>query len=105
MKYVITMMLMFSAKLLNLRGIFRNTVETLYACKKFCLCCPSQHYFFSHVETEPPLPGHYQFFSGSKCVFAQEHNTAEVGIEPRPLAPESETLPLGHRAPRMQKLV
>ena len=23
---------------------------------------------------------------------------AEVGIEPRPLAPESETLPLGHRA-------
>ena len=40
------------------------------------------------------LPGYYQYFSGStcKCVFAEGHNTAEVGIEPRPLAPESETL-------------
>ena len=26
--------------------------------------------FFSHVGTEPPLPGYYQYFSGSKCVFA-----------------------------------
>ena len=25
---------------------------------------------------------------------------AEVGIEPQPLAPESETLPLGNRTPR-----
>ena len=31
---------------------------------------------------EPPLPWYYQYFSGSKCVFAQGHNTAEVGIEP-----------------------
>ena len=31
-------------------------------------------------------------------VFAQGHNTVRVGIEPRPLAPESETLPLGQRA-------
>ena len=46
--------------------------------------------------TEPSLPGYYQYFSGRKCVFAQGHNTAEVGIEPRPLAPESEALPLGH---------
>ena len=30
---------------------------------------------------------------------AQGHNTAEVGIEPQPLALESEALPLGHRAP------
>ena len=51
----------------------------------------SSHKFFSHVGTEPPLPGYYQYFSESKCVFAQEHNTAEVGIEPRPLAPEPET--------------
>ena len=25
---------------------------------------------------------YYQYFSGSKCDFAQGHNTAEVGIEP-----------------------
>ena len=42
----------------------------------------------------------YQCFSGSKCVFAQGHNTAEVGIEPRPLTPESEALPLCRRAPK-----
>ena len=30
---------------------------------------------------------------------AQGHNTVEVGIKPRPLAPESEALSLGHRAP------
>ena len=28
------------------------------------------------------LPGYYQYFSGSKCIFAQGHNTVEVGIEP-----------------------
>ena len=38
--------------------------------------------FFSHVGMEPPLPGYNQDFSGSKCVFAQEHNMAEVGNEP-----------------------
>ena len=32
--------------------------------------------------TDPPLPGYYQYFSGSKCVFGHGHNTAEVGIEP-----------------------
>ena len=36
---------------------------------------------FSHVGTEPPLPAYYQYFSGSNYVFAQGHNTAEVGIE------------------------
>ena len=36
--------------------------------------------FFSHVGTEPPLPGYYQYFSGSECVFAQGHNTAEVTL-------------------------
>ena len=29
---------------------------------------------FSHVGTEPSLPGYYQYFSGNKCVFAQGHN-------------------------------
>ena len=38
--------------------------------------------FFSHVWTEPSLPGYYQYFSGSKCVFAERHNTAAEGIEP-----------------------
>ena len=37
---------------------------------------------FSIFQTEPPLPGYYQYFSGSKCVFSQGHNRAEVGIEP-----------------------
>ena len=36
-------------------------------------------------------------FPGSKFVFAHiVHTTAEVGIEPGPLAQESETLPPGH---------
>ena len=43
-----------------------------------------------------------QYFQGVKCL-AQGHNTAEVGFEPRPLAPESDTLPLSHRAPLMRK--
>ena len=36
---------------------------------------------YSHVGTEPPLPGYYQYFQGVKCL-AQEHNTAEVGFDP-----------------------
>ena len=28
---------------------------------------PSQQ-FFSHVETEPPLSGYYQYFLGGKCI-------------------------------------
>ena len=40
---------------------------------------PSQQ-FFSHVGTEPPLPGYYQDFWRVKCL-AQGHNTAEVGFE------------------------
>ena len=39
-----------------------------------------------------------QYFRGVKCL-AKGHNTATVGLEPRPLAPESDTLPLSHRAP------
>ena len=41
---------------------------------------PSQQ-FFSHVGSEPPLPGNYQYFRSVKCL-AQGHNTAEVGFEP-----------------------
>ena len=48
----------------------------------FLLSLTSQSTIFSHVGTEPPLPGYYRYFSGSKCVFAQGHNMVEVGIEP-----------------------
>ena len=53
---------------------------------------PSQQ-FFSHVGTEPPLPGYYQYFWGVKCL-AQRHITADIGFEPRPLTSESGALPL-----------
>ena len=39
-----------------------------------------------------------EYFRGVKCL-AQGHNTAAVGLEPRHLAPESNTLPLSHCAP------
>ena len=43
-------------------------------------------------------PGYKLEFLVSKFVFAHiVHTTAEVGIEPRPLAQEPETLPPGHR--------
>ena len=42
-----------------------------------------------------------QYFRGVKCL-AQGHNTAAVGSNPRPLAPESDTLPLSHRAPLLK---
>ena len=32
---------------------------------------PSQQ-FFSHVGMEPPLPGHYQYFSGGKCLLLKD---------------------------------
>ena len=35
---------------------------------------PSQQ-FFSHVGTEPSLPGYYQYILGVKCL-AKGHNTA-----------------------------
>ena len=46
--------------------------------------------FFSHVGTEPPLPGNYQYFRGVKC-FAQGHNSAEVGFKPPDLSLRSPT--------------
>ena len=41
--------------------------------------------FVSHVGTEPPLPGYYQYFSGCKCVFAQGHNPVEVTLAKKPM--------------------
>ena len=40
-----------------------------------------------------------QYFSGSKCVFVQGHNMAEVGIEPPDLSFPSQRLPLGPALP------
>ena len=63
---------------------------------------PSQQ-VINPVGTEPLIPGYKLEFSGSKFVFAHiVHTTAEVGIESRPLAQESETLPLGHRDLRLK---
>ena len=41
---------------------------------------PSQEYF-SHVGTEPLLPGYNQYFGVVKCL-AQGHNTEKVGFKP-----------------------
>ena len=55
--------------------------------------------FFSHVGTEPPLPGYYQYFWGGKCILLKDTTRRpEWGSNPRPLAPISEALPLGHGA-------
>ena len=65
------------------RGSFKP-VSIVSTCN-FFVCVDAQlpsQIFFSHVGMEPPLSGYYQYFSRSKCVFAQGHNTVEVGIEP-----------------------
>ena len=33
--------------------------------------CPRQQ-LFSHVGTEPPLPGYYQYFLGGKCILLKD---------------------------------
>ena len=39
--------------------------------------------FFSHVETEPPIPGYYQYFLGSKCLLLKETTHRPGRIIPR----------------------
>ena len=55
--------------------------------------------FFSQVGTEPLLPGYYQYFweVNVSCSRTQHGDVSEDGT-PRPLAPESDALPLGHSA-------
>ena len=53
---------------------------------------PSQQ-FFSHVGTEPPLPGYYQYLLGGKCILLKD----TTRIEP-PISRSGDALPLGHRA-------
>ena len=54
--------------------------------------------FFSHVGTEPALPGYYQYFfffwgGGGKYVLLKDTTRQpEWGSNPRPLDPESEVL-------------
>ena len=46
---------------------------------------PGEH-LFSHVGTEPPLPGYYQYFffwgGGGKYVLLKENTATRVGLEP-----------------------
>ena len=51
---------------------------------------------FSHVGTELPLPGYYQYFSGSKVSCSRTQHGGG-----RPLARVSDALPLRHHAPHM----
>ena len=68
--------------------------------------CPSQQ-FFSHVGTEPPLPGYYQYFLAFwevnvSCSRIQHGNPSE---DRTPTSrPESDALPLGQRASLKQIL-
>ena len=67
----------------------------------FCLCwgLTSQSTIFQSYQDRATASWVInQYFRGVKCL-AQGHNTAAVGLEPRPLAWESDTLPLSHRAP------
>ena len=60
-------------------------------CSRATLSCDSS--YFSHVGTEPPLPGYYQFFLGGKYVLLKDiTRRPEWGWNPRPLDPESEVL-------------
>ena len=55
---------------------------------------PSQQ-FFSHVGTEPPPLEYCQNLLGGKCILLKDTTWRPEG---GPLAPESDSLPLGHRA-------
>ena len=61
----------------------------------FYALCPGKQ-FFSHVGTEPPLPGYYQYFLGGKYALLKDTTRRpEWGSNPRPLDPESEVVQLG----------
>ena len=102
--------------------IYHTYVKNWYQCVTFCKCdhthgkfrlfClfvwvealrPSQQ-FFSHVGTEPPLPGYYQYFWGGKCILLKDTTRpTRVRIEPpnsrsRVRCYKTSHQPLGHRA-------
>ena len=60
--------------------------------------------FFSHVGTEPPLPGYYQYFwwVNISCSRTQ-HGDPSGARTPRPLDPESEVLTT--RPPRPKQIL
>ena len=76
---------------------FASPTSPLFRFVSFLLNRTSKQ-FFSHVRTEPPLPGYYQYFLGGKCILLKETTRRpEWEWNPRPLAPESDILALGHR--------
>ena len=86
-------------------------VKPSFTIHKFCLIVsvealrPSQQ-FFSHVGTEPSLPGYYQYFLGGKFNVSSsriQHGDSSEDRNPRPLASESDALPLGHCASLLYK--
>ena len=82
---------LFQENLLRSTEVFFSYAQNICTARSlFCLCwgLTSQSTIFQSC----------QYFRGVKCL-AQGHNTAAVGFEPRPLAPESDTLPLSHCAP------
>ena len=73
-----------------------------YVCFVLILVLRPGKQFFSHVETEPPIPGYYQYFLGSKLVsLAQGNNTpTRPRIEPGSPDPESDALAIRPVRPR-----
>ena len=53
---------------------------------------------FSHVRTEPPLPGYSPVTCDSQCVLLQDTTRCTVcGLDPGPPDLESDALPPGYR--------
>ena len=80
------------------RRRFKNAVLTscLFVCLFVLRYNVPVNIFFSHVGME--LPGYYQYFRGINVLLKDITRRREVS-NPRPLAPESDILPLSHRAP------
>ena len=62
----------------TLSMIYTLDGELLYSFVLIVVKRPGKQ-FFSHVETEPTIPGYYQYFLGSKCLLLKEttHRPAE----------------------------
>ena len=59
----------------------------------------SKSTIFSHVGADPTIPRYYKYFLGGKCILLNDTTRRpELGSNPRSHAPDSDTLPLGHRA-------
>ena len=90
-------------------GTNRETTKTDIVFGLFEALRPGKQ-FFSHVGTEPPLPGYYQYFFGGGGMGVGKYTLLKDttwrlkwGSNPRPLDPESEVLTT--RPPRPQKIL